>query len=73
MNIYIFAYTVNEVNRVEKVTATGYKNAIDKACSKLEKLNDDLDLIGIEDWDEVIEECNNYAIYVSDLLEFDEL
>lgn len=72
MNTYIFAYTVNEVNQIKKITATGYQNAVDKASSKLEQLNENLDLIGL-DWDEVIEECNNYAIYVSDLLEIDEL
>ena len=54
MNTYIFAYTVNEVNQIKKVTATGYQNAVDKASSKLEQLNDELDLIGLE-WDEVIE------------------
>jgi hypothetical protein len=73
MNTYIFAYTNNEVNQIQKITATGYQNAVDKACTKLEQLNDDLDLIGIDDWEEVIEECNNYAIYVSDLLEIDEI
>ena len=72
MNTYIFAYTVNEVNQIKKITATGYQNAVDKASSKLEELNDELDLIGLE-WDEVVGECNNYAIYVSDLLEIDEV
>ena len=72
MNTYIFAYTVNEVNYLKKITAASYQNAVDKASGKLEQLNDNLDLIGLE-WDEVIDECNNYAIHVSDLLEFDEL
>lgn len=72
MNTYIFAYSVNETNQIEKITATGYKNAVEKASSKLEQLNENLDLIGL-DWDEIIEECNNYAIYVSDLLEIDEV
>ena len=72
MNTYMFAYCQDETCYLKKIVATSYKNAVNKACNKLESLNDELDLIGL-DWDEVIEECNNFAIYVSNLMELEEL
>ena len=70
-NTYTFAYCINDRCYLKKITANSWNNAVGKACQKLEALNDDLDLLGLTDWEEVVGECENYGIYVSDLIEIE--
>jgi hypothetical protein len=71
MNTYIFAYCIEGNNYLKTIVANSYANAIEKVCGKLEAFNDDLDLYGLTDWDDVVAECENYAIYLTDLKEID--
>lgn len=72
MNTYIFAYCIEESNYLKRIIANSYANAIEKACGMLESFNEEIDLYGLTSWDEVVSECDNYAIYVTDLIEIDE-
>ena len=69
--MYTFSFSREEETKehVRKISASSYANAIEKACILLEELNDDLDLLGLEDWEEVQDECADYGLYVSDLNE----
>lgn len=69
--VYTFSYKIKEKTRVKEISASSYHNAIDKACLILEDLNDDLDLIGLDNWEDIQNECSNYNIFVSNLKELD--
>lgn len=49
------------------VVAHDYFNAIDKACKYLESINDEVDLMGLDDWDDVVEECEYCNLKVSNI------
>lgn len=69
--IYSFSFSTDksEQEHSRTISATSYKNAIEKACIILEDVNIDLDLLELESWEEVQDECDKYGIYVSDLIE----
>ena len=54
------------------IVSNSYLNAISKACDKIEHLNDEVDLLGLDNWDDVIDECANHELYVSDIVLIDE-
>ena len=65
MNTYQFTYN----NKTKTVVAPSYANAIEKASLILEDLNENLDLLKFDDWEDIKEECSQYKIKVSDLEE----
>lgn len=73
--IYYFSFS-NEGETQEhlrKIFASSYINAIEKACIILEEVNEEVDLLGLDNWEDVQDECANHGLYVSDLAEdFDE-
>lgn len=71
-SVYTFSFKQGNKKHIRKVAASSYINAIEKSCAILEEINDEVDLIGLEDWKEVRDECANYKLYVSDLIELDE-
>ena len=72
--VYYFSFSTdrNEEEHIRKVSASSYKNAIEKACIALEDLNDEVDLLGLTEWEDVQDECAKYGLYVSDLTEEDD-
>jgi len=72
--IYTFSFSNEEeiIEHNRRISASSYKNAIDKACVILEDINDELDLLGLENWEEVQDQCADYGIYVSDLIEVED-
>ncbi len=69
MNTYRFQYKDSKKSKEKYITANSYHHAIDKAEIFLEDMYEDLDLIGLDSWDEVMDECDNFGIFVSDLEE----
>ncbi len=72
MNTYQFSYETVDAEKTKTIVADSYKHAIEKACIYLEDLNDNLDLLGLDDWEDVQEECDINEIYLSDLNEIEE-
>ena len=70
--VYTFSFRTGKQTHVRNIAASSYCNAIDKACAILEDVNDQVDLIGLNDWEDVQDECSNYNLYVSDLTELEE-
>ena len=69
MNTYRFQYKDSKKSKEKHITANSYHHAIDKAEIFLEDMYEDLDLIGLDSWDEVMDECDDFGIFVSDLEE----
>ncbi len=71
---YTFSFSNEEeiTEHTRLVSASSYKNAIEKACIMLEEINDEVDLLGLEDWKEVQDECADCGLYVSDLEEIED-
>ena len=69
--IYTFSFSNEEETRehIRKISASSYANAIEKACIILEEVNDEVDLLGLDTWEDVQDECADYGLYVSDLTE----
>lgn len=70
--VYTFSFKIGKKKHVRNVAASSYRNAIDKACAILEDVNDEVDLIGLDNWKDVQDECGNFKLYVSDLIELEE-
>lgn len=71
--VYTFSYKKRgQEKHIRKIAASGYINAIEKACIILGDVNDELDLIGLDNWEDVQDECANYNIIISDLTELEE-
>ena len=70
--IYTFSFKNKGKSHTKRVLAPSYKDAIEKACLILEDINDEIDLLGLDDWESVQSECMNYDIYVSNLTEDDD-
>ena len=71
-NTYEFSFKVDSKERHKSIVASGYIEAIEKASLILEQYNDDLDLIGFDNWEDVQDECLDHEISVSDLVETDD-
>ena len=71
-SVYTFSFHTGKQKHVRNIAASSYRNAIDKACAILEDVNDQVDLIGLDNWEEVQDECANCNLIVSDLIELDE-
>lgn len=69
INTYNFDYTYNGKTHTKTIVAVSYKRAIEKGEMFLEELNDDLDLLGLESWEDVQDACDNVNIIVDDLIE----
>ena len=65
MNTYTFTYN----NKTKTFMAPSYAIAIEKASLILEDLNDNLDLLRFDNWEDIQDECSQYKIKVSDLEE----
>lgn len=63
MNIYKFVYNNTPIT----VPAVSYHNAIDKACTHLEDINESLELVGLDSWKEVQDVCEEQGVQLSDL------
>lgn len=70
--VYTFSFKIGKKKHVRNVAASSYRNAIDKACTILEDVNDEVDLIGLNNWEDVQDECANCNLIVSDLTELEE-
>ena len=72
--IYTFSFSNEEETRehIRKISASSYANAVEKACIILEEVNDEVDLLGLDTWEDVQDECADYGLYVSDLTEEDD-
>lgn len=70
--VYTFSFMIGKKKHVRNVAASSYGNAIDKACAILEDVNDKVDLIGLDNWEDVQDECANCNLIVSDLTELEE-
>lgn len=72
--IYTFSFSNEEETQehVRKISASSYANAVEKACIILEEVNDEVDLLGLDTWEDVQDECADYGLYVSDLTEEDD-
>lgn len=70
--VYTFSFRKGKQAHVRKIAASSYRNAIDKACAILEDVNDEVDLIGLDNWEDVQDECANCNLIVSDLTELEE-
>lgn len=69
-SIYSFSYCLKgKTERKREVVASSYQEAIEKASLILEDVNDKVDLIGLNSWEDVQDECENYNLKVSDLIE----
>ncbi len=68
-NTYNFDYTYNGRTHTKTIVTDSYKRAIEKGEMFLEELNDDLDLLGLESWEDVQDACDNVNIIVDDLIE----
>ena len=67
-SFYTFSYKTKKSNQKDvKLYASDYDDAIMKGAIILERLNNDLDLIGYDSWDDVVADCYDYNIEVSDL------
>ena len=73
--VYYFSFNTDksEEEHLRRISASSYKNAIEKACVVLEELNDEVDLLGLDEWEDVQDECAEYGLYVSDLIEEDDV
>lgn len=70
MNTYQFSYQLKgKTEHSRQVVASSYKEAIEKASLILEDVNDEVDLIGLDSWEDVQDECLSYDLVVSDLNE----
>lgn len=68
-NTYTFNYTFKNKSKTKVIIANSYAKAIESAELFLEGLDDDLDLLGYEYWEDVQDECEKYDIIVGDLTE----
>lgn len=69
MNTYQFSYFKGKTEHQKQVVASSYKEAIEKASLILEDVNDKVDLIGLDTWEDVQDECESYGLIVTDLNE----
>jgi len=65
---FSFTYTYKGKTRKKVIVTYSLQEAFDKAALFLEGLNDDLDLVGLENWEDIQDECEEYGISVSDLI-----
>lgn len=73
-SVYSFSFSryLEDQKHTRKISASGYKNAIEKACIILEELDSEVDLIGLTNWEDVQDECAEHGLYIDDLIELDE-
>lgn len=70
MSVYQFSYQIKgKTEHKRQVVASSYKEAVEKASLILEDVNDEVDLIGLDSWEDVQDECESYNLIVSDLNE----
>ena len=65
---FSFTYTYRGKTKKKIIVTYSLQEAFDKAALFLEGLNDDLDLMGLETWEDIQDECKNYGIEVGDLI-----
>jgi hypothetical protein len=68
-NTYKFDYNYRGQYKTKVIIANSFEKAMDAGELFLEGLNEDLDLLGSETWEEVQDECEKYNIFVDDLIE----
>lgn len=72
----IYTFYFSKSNKIKehyvRVCASSYINAIEKSSIILEKFNDEVDLLGLKNWEDVQEECAKYGLRVTDLIEENE-
>lgn len=71
-SIYTFYYSKSNKEHHVRVPASSYINAIEKSSIILEEINDEVDLLGLRNWEDVQDECEKYGLRVTDLIEENE-
>lgn len=66
---YSFEYSYKGRTKTKKIVANSLNSAMENGELFLEDLDDRLELLGSESWEEVQDECNAYNIIVGDLEE----
>ena len=69
---FSFIYEYKGKTKTHTLVTYGFGEALDKACVFLEGLNDNLDLIGLDSWEDIQDECEKYNIILGDLIVEDE-
>lgn len=69
INTYKFDYNYKGQDRTKKIVTYSLEEAMNIGELFLEGLNEDLNLLGAETWEEVQDECEKYNIFVDDLIE----
>ena len=69
---FSFDYTYKGKKRNKIIVTYSLQEAFDRAAMFLEGLNEDLDLVGLETWENIQDTCAKYDIYVGDLIVEDE-
>ena len=69
INTYKFDYSYKGQDRTKKIVTYSLEEAMNIGELFLEGLNEDLNLLGAETWEEVQDECEKYNIFVDDLIE----
>lgn len=64
---FSFTYTYKGKSKKKIIVAYSLQEAIDKAALYLEGLNEDLDLVGLDTWEDIQDECEDYGISVGEL------
>lgn len=69
---FSFTYTYKGKTKEKKVVTNSLAEAFDKASIFLESLDDRIDLLGLENWEDIQDECDSVGITVGDLIVIDE-
>lgn len=69
MNIYKFDYNYKGKDKTKIIATYSLEEAINIGELFLEGLDENIDLLGMESWEEVQDECEKYNIFVDELIE----
>ena len=69
---FSFTYTYKGKTRERKIVTYSLAEAFDRAALFLEGLDEDLILLGLENWEDIQDECKKFGITVGDLIAVDE-
>lgn len=69
INTYKFDYTYKGKTRTRTIVTYSLEEAMNIGELYLEGLNEELDLLGADSWEDVRDECKKYDIIVSDIEE----
>ena len=69
INTYKFDYDYNGQTKTKIIVTDSLSRAMEIGELFLEGLNEDLNLLGCESWEDVQDECDKYDIFVDDLIE----